>query len=81
MKINADTLMRMVALGTACLCMILIVGGLLLFIFRNPSSPQIAAIFGTGSGRGVGAGFVGVLFILYKTVFAALRVSVTKGEK
>jgi hypothetical protein len=61
--------------------MLLVVGGLLLFIFRNPSSPQITGILGASSGAGVGAGFVGVLFILYKTVFAALRTNATKDEK
>lgn len=77
MQLGADKVMRLVALGTACLCMLLVVGGLLLFILRNPNSPQISSVLGKSSG----AGFIGVLFIFYKTALAALKSSSTKGGK
>jgi hypothetical protein len=77
MQLDANTVMRLVALGTACLCMVLIVGGLLIFILRNPNSPQISSVLGAGSG----AGFIGVLFIFYRTVFAALKSGSSKGGK
>ena len=77
MQLDADKLMRLVALATACLCMVLIVGGLLIFVLRNPNSPQISIVLGKSSG----AGFIGVLFIFYRTVFAALKSGSSKGRK
>jgi ABC-type Fe3+-siderophore transport system permease subunit len=77
MQLNADKVMRLVALGTACVCMLLIVGGLLIFVLRNPNSPQISSVLGKSSG----AGFIGVLFIFYRTVLAALKSTSTKGGK
>jgi hypothetical protein len=77
MRLDADKTMKLVALGTACLCMLLIVGGLLTFILLNPNSPQI----GTVLGKSTGAGFIGVLLIFYKTVFTVLKSGSAKGGK
>jgi hypothetical protein len=50
--------------------MLLIVGGLLLFMLRNPNLTQIPEIIGSYKYGGVG--FVGMLVVLYKTISLAL---------
>jgi hypothetical protein len=59
--------------------MILIVGGLLLFILRNPGSEQIPQIIGSFKGGGVG--FVAMLVVLYKIIRVALEPGATRRER
>lgn len=81
MATNPDRSLQLMAMGTACLCMVLIVGGLLLFVLRYPDSRQIPEILGSVKGGGAATGFVAVLFILYKVICAALNPDVARREK
>lgn len=57
---------QLMAGGTACLCMLLIVGGILVGIVHGNLKADTLGDFKTG------AGLVGVLYVLYKVIAKVL---------
>lgn len=78
MAVNDEKWLRLMAMGTACLCMILTVGGLLLYILKNPDSQHISQIMGSWK---TGAGFVAVLIIFYRVILAAINPAAPRRER
>ena len=56
---------QLMAGGTACLCLLLIVGMIVIGVLKHSIPPQLL-------GDKAGAGLVGVLYILYKVIAKVL---------
>ena len=56
---------KLMAGGTACLCLLLIVGVIVIGVLKHSIPPQLL-------GDKAGAGLVGVLYILYKVIAKVL---------
>jgi hypothetical protein len=57
---------QFLACGTACVCMVLVVGGILIGVINGTLSPALLGDYKTG------AGLVGVLFVFYRVIVKAL---------